>query len=121
MSHRDSEATIQSTASTISLDLKAHASIHASDISELQIQINSNFVQLRSLQNTISGTLDDIAEQLHQTQLYIQDLDQRVDGKLTIIESGTQSIRDSNQVTAAKLEEITQLLVSHSTLMNNMV
>lgn len=121
MSYRDSKVTIQRTTSTISQDLKAHASSHASDISDLQIKIDSNSVQLRSLQNTISDTLHNITEQLHRTQLSIQDLDQRVDGKLTIIESGTQSIQDSNQVTVAKLEEIAQALVSQTALISNMV
>lgn len=42
--------------------------------------MDSNSVQLRSLQNTISGTLDNIKEQLHRTELSIRDLDQKVDG-----------------------------------------
>ena len=121
MSHRDSEANIQSTVNNISLDFKAHASIHASNLSDLQRQIDSDSVQLRSLQTTISDTLDDIVEQLHQTHLYVQDLDQRVDGKLTIIETGTQSIQDSNRVTVAKLEELTQMLVSRTALVKPLV
>jgi hypothetical protein len=83
--------------------------------------MHCNSVQLETLQNTISNTLDEIKEQLHVTQLSIEDLDHRVDGKLTIIETGTRSIEASSQVTVAKLEEIAQTLVSQSALISSMV
>ncbi|CAG7557563.1 unnamed protein product [Fusarium equiseti] len=115
-----SKSTIQDTINTMSQDLKTHTSANASGISDFQCQVHCHSVQLRSLQSTISGTLDDITEQLHRTELSIQDFDQRVDGRLTIIESGTQSIEASSQVTVAKLEEIAKALASQSRLMENM-
>ncbi|RGP58932.1 hypothetical protein FSPOR_11641 [Fusarium sporotrichioides] len=104
----------------ISRDLKDHTTTHQAHLVDVQTQVHCNSVQLRSLQTAISDTLNDIQEQLHETQLRVQDLDQRIDGKLTIVEAGTRSIEANTQVTAAKLEKVFQALEVQSALMSSM-
>ncbi|CEI70731.1 unnamed protein product [Fusarium venenatum] len=117
----DSNASIHDIVNDISKDLKHHAKSHGGHLADLQSKMHCNSVQLHSLQTAISDTLSDIQEQLHQTKLSIQDLGQLIDGKLTIVETGTRSIEANTQVTAAKLERLTQAVEFQSALISGMV
>ncbi|KAI6753980.1 hypothetical protein HG530_013156 [Fusarium avenaceum] len=70
--------------------------------------------------STIAGILVGIGDQQHETQWLIRDFGQMVDGRLTVIETGLGSIAHNNGVTAARIEEITQTLASHSESLSNM-
>ncbi|KAL6915036.1 hypothetical protein FSHL1_012708 [Fusarium sambucinum] len=117
----DSNASVDAIVNDISKDLERHATSHGGCLADLQSKMHRNSVQLHSLQTAISDTLSDIQEQLHQTQLSVQDLGQLIDGKLTIVETGTRSIEANTQVTAAKLERLTQAVEFQSALMSSMV
>ncbi|CZS86058.1 unnamed protein product [Fusarium graminearum] len=97
----------------ISLDLKNHVKNHDDNSADLKDQI-------QSMQSAISDMLVDTKQQLHGTQLSIQDLDQRIDGKLTIVETVTRSTETNGQVAVAMLEKLTQLVEFQSTLMSTM-
>ncbi|KAF5236568.1 hypothetical protein FAUST_6482 [Fusarium austroamericanum] len=107
----DSYASVQKTVNEISLDLKDHVKDHYDNSADLKDQI-------QSMQSAISDMLVDTKQQLHGTQLSIQDLDQRIDGKLTIVETVTRSTETNSQVAVAMLEKLTQLVEFQSTLMS---
>jgi hypothetical protein len=90
-------------------------------LQSLQTQVQQNLEQLKSLNSTIDGVLAGIRDQLHETQWFIRDLGQTVEGRLTVIETGLSSIAHNNGVTAANIEEITQTLAAHSESLSNMV
>ncbi|WXC67542.1 hypothetical protein SNK03_013347 [Fusarium graminearum] len=110
----DSDTSVQKTVNEISLDLKNHVKNHDDNSADLKDQI-------QSMQSAISDMLVDTKQQLHGTQLSIQDLDQRIDGKLTIVETVTRSTETNGQVAVAMLEKLTQLVEFQSTLMSTMV
>ncbi|CAG1974497.1 unnamed protein product [Fusarium graminearum] len=95
------------------LYLKNHVKNHDDNSADLKDQI-------QSMQSAISDMLVDTKQQLHGTQLSIQDLDQRIDGKLTIVETVTRSTETNGQVAVAMLEKLTQLVEFQSTLMSTM-
>ncbi|KAK6703557.1 hypothetical protein SNK04_013480 [Fusarium graminearum] len=110
----DSDTSVQKTVNEISLDLKNHVKNHDDNSADLKDQI-------QSMQSAISDMLVDTKQQLHGTQLSIQDLDQRIDGKLTIVETVTRSTETNGQVAVAMLEKLTQLVEFQSTLTSTMV
>lgn len=114
----DSDASVQKTVNEISLDLKDHVKNHDDNSADLKDQIQCNFLQLQSMQSTASDMLINIKEQLHGTQLSIHDLDQRIDGKLTIVETVTRSTETNSQVAVAMLEKLTQLVEFQSALLS---
>ncbi|CAG2000495.1 unnamed protein product [Fusarium graminearum] len=111
---RDSDASVHKTVNEISLDLKDHVKNHNDNSADLKDQI-------QSMQSTISDMLVGTKEQLHGTQLSIQDLDQQINGKLTIVETVTRSTETNSQVAVAMLEKLTQAVEFQSALMSTMV
>lgn len=110
----DNDASVQKTVNEMSLDLKNHVKNHDDNSADLKDHI-------QSMQSAISDMLADTNEQLHGTQLSIQDLDQRIDGKLTIVETVTRSTQANSQVAVAMLEKLTKLVEFQSTLMSTTV
>ncbi|RGP78328.1 hypothetical protein FLONG3_3464 [Fusarium longipes] len=116
----DSSTSIHDTVNDLSQDIKALVTTNDGHLTDLRTKTYHNSVQLQSLQTAISDTLNEIKEQLHSTQLSIQDLDHRVDGKLTIIETGTRSIEANSRMTAAKMEEVIQAVAAQSALISSL-
>ncbi|OBS22814.1 hypothetical protein FPOA_09140 [Fusarium poae] len=117
----DCDFSIENTVNDISQNVKYNAASHLAYSKDLQTQMHCNSIQLRTLQTTISNTLRDIQDQLHQTQLSIQDLGQQINGTMTVFETGQRSIEANTQVTAAKMDELMQVMQSHSVLLQSMI
>ncbi|KAL6918227.1 hypothetical protein FSST1_009722 [Fusarium sambucinum] len=114
--------TIREEVQLISQDIKTNSTYQRDHLQALRTQVQQNYNQLDSLRSIVSGAFETIRDQLHQTQLIIHDHDQRVRGRLKVMERNlSNAIANDSGITVAKIEEIKQRLAAQSESIANMV
>lgn len=76
--------------------------------------MQDNFDQLGTLQSTVTNTLDNLEQQVAQTERTIQDFDHNTTGQLSLIQTDMQSMVSANLVTyesAVKIEKAQEMVL----------
>ncbi|KAF4467972.1 ankyrin repeat-containing [Fusarium albosuccineum] len=90
-------------------------------LQDLKAHTQQNSDQLQSLDLHITDVLGDIEQRLSRTELLVQDLNQTVSGKLTLIGTDTRSVVSSNRRFEEGFAELVDKICAQSALMSRLV
>ncbi|QPC58077.1 hypothetical protein HYE67_000308 [Fusarium culmorum] len=101
----------------ISQEAATNATNQSDQLEALRVQGQQNSDSLTSI---VSSSHEFSKVQFRQTQWLVRDNDQKVHGRLKMMDTSLSSIARDSGVTVAKIEDITQILSSHSESLANM-
>ncbi|CAO2655538.1 Nn.00g043410.m01.CDS01 [Neocucurbitaria sp. VM-36] len=93
--------------------LVASSQVQTDEVRDLQTQMHDNFDQLRLVQSTVTDSLNNIEQRLARTQWSIQDVGQNASGRLTMIQTDTQSIASTSLMTSERITEVMEKADCH--------
>ncbi|KAF5227261.1 hypothetical protein FAUST_11893, partial [Fusarium austroamericanum] len=101
----------------ISQDAATNSANQSDQLEAVRTQEQQNF---DSLTSTVSSAHEFNKDQFHQTQWLVRDNDQKVNGRLTMMDTRLCSIAHDSGVTIARMEEMMKTLSSYLELLTNM-